>query len=102
MKKLKKKWNIKSNFQLTIILLVFTVNGSLSVAMAKPLMKVIGMSAEGTDPLIFWSVRILVMFVIYQILLVLIGTLFGQHKFFWNMEKKMLSRMGFGKLLKEN
>jgi len=98
MKKLKQRWNINSNFQLFIILLVFTINGLLSVAIAKPFMQFIGLSLEILHPVIFWSFRILLMFVLYQILLVVIGTLFGQHKFFWNMEKKMLLRLGFKKL----
>lgn len=102
MKKLKQKWKIKSNFQFTIILLVFTVNGSLSVALAKPLLKRIGVSPEVTNSWVFWPVRMLSMFVLYQILLVIIGTLFGQHKFFRNMEKKMLSRMGIMTLLNKN
>lgn len=97
MKKLKQRWNINSNFQLFIILLVFTINGLLSVAIAKPFMQFIGLSLEILHPVIFWSFRILLMFVLYQILLVVIGTLFGQHKFFWNMEKKMLLRLGFKK-----
>jgi len=97
MKKLKQRWNINSNFQLFIILLVFTINGSLSVAIAKPFMQFIGLSLEILHPVIFWSFRILLMFVLYQVLLVVIGTLFGQHKFFWNMEKKMLLRLGFKK-----
>lgn len=100
MKKLKQRWNITSNFQLFIILLVFTINGSLSVVIAKPITTFIGISSETTNPVIFWTVRIFLMFIIYQILLVVIGTLFGQHKFFWNMEKKMLSRIGFGKYFK--
>ena len=97
MKKLKQRWNINSNFQLFIILLVFTINGLLSVAIAKPFMQFIGLSLEILHPVIFWSFRILLMFVLYQVLLVVIGTLFGQHKFFWNMEKKMLLRLGFKK-----
>ena len=84
-------------FRSVIILIVFTVNGSLSVAIAKPITNFIGISSESTNPFLFWTVRILLMFVIYQALLVIIGTLFGQHKFFWNMEKKMLSRMGLGR-----
>ena len=100
MKRLKQRWNITSNFQLLIIFLVFTINGSLSVAIAKPITNFIGISSETTNSLIFWTVRIFLMFIIYQILLVVIGTLFGQHKFFWNMEKKMLSRIGFGKYFK--
>jgi len=99
MKKLKERWNINSNFQLIMILLVFSVNGSLSVALAKPITNFIGISAETTHPFIFWSIRILLMFIVYQVLLVSVGTLFGQHQFFWNMEKKMLSRIGFKKFL---
>ena len=98
MKKLKHRWNIESNFQLVIIFIVFTINGSLSVALAKPITNFIGIAKETTNPFVFWTVRILLMFVIYQVLLVIIGTLFGQHKFFWNMEKKMLSRIGFKRL----
>ncbi|MGB5647230.1 MAG: DUF6787 family protein, partial [Muriicola sp.] len=32
--------------------------------------------------------------------LVLFGWLFGQFRFFWNFEKKMLHRIGLGFLLK--
>jgi hypothetical protein len=34
------------------------------------------------------------MFVFYQILLIVNGTILGQFKFFWAFEKKMLSRFG--------
>lgn len=101
MEKLKQRWNIESNFQVLVIMLVFAVNGSLSVTLARPLLKLIGISQEFTAPLLFWFLRLLIMFIIYQILLVLIGTLFGQHKFFWNMEKKMLSRLGFNFFFKK-
>ena len=94
MKHLKKKWNITSNIQLITILLVFTVNGSLSVFLAKPLLNSLHITESALSPLLFWPLRILIMFIIYQILLVTIGWLVGQHKFFWNMEKKMLARFG--------
>lgn len=100
MEKLRERWGIDSNFQIFIILLVFTINGSLSVYLANPITDFIGISKETTSPFIFWPVRILVVFIVYQITLVIVGTIFGQKKFFWNMEKKMLSRMGFGKFLK--
>jgi hypothetical protein len=42
-------------------------------------------------------------FPIYQILLVLIGAIFGQFNFFWAFEKKMLRGLKLGFLLpKEN
>lgn len=101
MKKLKQRWNITSNFQLFIIILVFTINGSLSVALAKPIINILGVSRETSHPALFWSVRILAMFIVYQILLVVIGSALGQHRFFWKMEKKMLCRIGLGWLFKK-
>jgi hypothetical protein len=99
MEKLKKRWHIESNYQLFIILLVFSINGSLAVAIAKPILNSVGITLAFLNPIVFWTMRIILMFIIYQVLLIVIGTLFGQHKFFWNMEKKMLKRLGFKKLL---
>ena len=95
MKKLKEKWRITSNFQLIIIFFVFSVTGSLSLWVAKPLLDFIGLDKATLSPWIFWPIRILIIFPIYQILIVIIGTLFGQFQFCWNFEKKMLSRLGF-------
>jgi len=99
MKKLKQRWGIDSNFQILIIFLVFTINGSFAVYIANPVTNFIGIDKETTAPLLFWPIRILVVFIIYQITLVIVGTIFGQKKFFWNMEKKMLRRFGLGRFL---
>lgn len=106
MKKLKERWGIASNFQLIIILIVFSVTGSLAVFVAKPFLNWIGLHPDGFSQAwwgswLYWIFRILVIFPIYQVLLVVIGTLFGQFAFFWNFEKKMLRRMGLGFLLPE-
>ena len=95
MKKLKEKWRITSNLQLIIIFFVFSVTGSLSLWVAKPLLDFIGLDKATLSPWIFWPIRILIIFPIYQILIVIIGALFGQFQFFWNFEKKMLARLGF-------
>ncbi len=95
MKKLKEKWGITSNFQLVIILIVFSVTGSISIWVARPLLDLLKIDRTVLSPLIFWPIRILIIFPIYQILIIIIGTLFGQFKFFWNFEKKMLVRLGF-------
>ncbi|CAA0198357.1 DUF6787 family protein [Tenacibaculum maritimum] len=99
--KLKKKWGITSNFQLLIILLVFSINGSLSVWLAKPILQFLGINATHLNAILFLTLRILVMFVLYQLLLVIIGTLFGQYLFFWSMEKRMLNRLGIMGILKK-
>ena len=95
MNRLKEKWGITSNFQIIIILLVFSITGSIAVWIAKPVLILVGLDKEVVSPWLFWPIRILIIFPIYQILIVIIGALFGQFKFFWAFEKKMLVRLGF-------
>tara|TARA_B100000767_G_scaffold274954_1_gene309753 strand:+ start:898 stop:1206 length:309 start_codon:yes stop_codon:yes gene_type:complete len=94
MKRLKEKWGINSNFQIMIILLVFSITGSIAVTIAKPVLNLLGLNKEIVSPFIFWPIRIFIIFPIYQVLIVIVGTLFGQFKFFWAFEKKMLTRFG--------
>jgi hypothetical protein len=99
MKKLKERWGIESNFQLTLIFIVFAITGSASAWLSKPFCYWLGITK--TD-LGFWftPIRLLLIFPIYQVLLVCIGFLFGQFRFFWAFEKKMLRSMGLGFLFK--
>tara|TARA_B100000767_G_scaffold13303_1_gene12816 strand:+ start:924 stop:1229 length:306 start_codon:yes stop_codon:yes gene_type:complete len=97
MNKLKEKWGIKSNFQIIIILIVFAITGSLSLVVSDPVLNFIGLNKESMSAWLFIPLRLLIVFPIYQILILLIGAFFGQFKFFWSFEKKMLYRMGFKK-----
>ncbi len=99
MNKLKQRWGIETNFQLTIIFIVFALTGSASAWLSKPFCIWLGIT-KGDLGYWFTPVRLLLIFPIYQVLLVLIGFLFGQFKFFWAFEKKMLMRLGFGFLFK--
>ena len=98
--KLKSKWNIESNVQLFIILLVFSITGSSALVIAKPILSFLNITADSLNPWIYRPLRILIIFPIYQVLILIIGAIFGQFKFFWNFEKKILSRMGFKRFLK--
>ena len=95
MNRLKEKWGITSNYQIIIILLVFSITGSIAVWIAKPVLNLVGLDKEVVSLWLFWPIRIFIIFPIYQILIVIIGALFGQFKFFWDFEKKMLVRLGF-------
>ena len=91
--KLLKIFRVKSNFQLFISFLVFGITGSLSVVLGKyVLIKLVGESFMDND--FYWIIRIIIIFPLYQILLIIIGTLFGQFRYFWEIEKKILARMG--------
>lgn len=100
METFKKRWGIKSNLQLAIIFVVFAITGSTSAWLSKPFCFWLGILQEDLD---YWftPIRLLLIFPIYQVLLVAIGFLFGQYKFFWAFEKKMLKQMGMGFLFKE-
>ncbi|GIZ07600.1 DUF6787 family protein [Flavobacterium sp. UMI-01] len=101
MKKLKERWGIESNFQLTIIFIVFAITGSTSAWLSRYVCDWIGLTEEVLG-LLYTPIRLILIFPIYQVLLVLIGLIFGQFKFFWAFEKKMLRKMGFGFLFKSS
>ena len=98
MRKFKERWEIQSNWQLTVIILVFAITGSASAWLSKPFCMWLGISKEALG---FWftPIRLLMIFPIYQVLLVLIGFLFGQYRFFWAFEKKLLRSLKLGFLI---
>lgn len=101
MEKLKKRWGLTSNWQVVLILLVFSITGYSSLLIAKPILDLVGLAQETTNSWIYRPLRILLIFPFYQILIVMYGWLFGQFEFFWNFEKKMLKRIGFKRFIKE-
>jgi hypothetical protein len=52
------------------------------------------MDLVNMSPLVFWPVRILSVFVVYQVLLIIVAIPFGQFNYFLKVEKKMLKRFG--------
>ncbi|MDA0773236.1 MAG: diacylglyceryl transferase [Bacteroidetes bacterium] len=98
LERLKKKWGINSNLQLTIILIVFAITGSASVKLGALILEYFQFTADRFKDLPFpnfwyYSLRLVLIFPIYQILLIVVGTLFFQRKFFWEFEKKMLKKL---------
>ena len=89
---IKRKWGIKSNLQLLIIFLVFGITGSTAAWISKPILDFIGLEQKTISAWIYWPVRIIVIFPLYQTLLLIIGTLFGQSAFFKNFIKRMFRR----------
>ena len=99
MQKLKTRWGITSNFQLTIIFIVFAITGSSAAYLSKPILKWFGIVKEDVSLWIYYPLYIILIFPVYQVLLISFGFIFGQFKFFWTFEKKMLRAMKLGFLL---
>ena len=100
-KKLEKKWKLSYRWEMIRVFMVFALTGSSSALIGKPLLKIIGITKDNFQPLVYWILYLLIGFLFYQILLVTFGWLFGQFKFFWDFEKKMIKRMKLGFLLNE-
>ena len=93
-KYLKEKWNLKSNFQLFIVLIVFAITGSSSLYISKPLMEFLSISTDSMNIISYWILRFIIVTLVYQFVLLVVAFVFGQFNWFWNFEKKMLKKMG--------
>ena len=99
MKKFKERWGIESNWQIVVIFVVFGVTGSTASYIGKPILAFLNITSETFNSFLYWTFRIIILFVMYQFLLVFFGWVFGQFKFFWSFEKKMLRRIGFKRFI---
>jgi len=98
-KKLEKKWVVKYRWEIIRIFIVFAITGSSSLFVGRPFIKLLGITKENLNIVVYWILYTIFALVFYQILLVTIGYLMGQGKFFWEFEKKMLRRFGLGRFL---
>lgn len=98
-KKLEHKWKVTYKWEMIAIFIVFAITGSLAGKLAGPLTEWIGLGRDNVNGFLYWTARILLIFPIYQIILIVVGWLFGQFQFFWEFEKKMLKRLGLGFLI---
>ncbi len=97
-KKLEHKWIVTYKWEMIRIFLVFSLTGSSSVFIGRPIIKLLGITQANLG-LFYWFCYIVIAIVFYQILLVIFGWLLGQFSFFWEFEKKMLRRFGLGRFL---
>ena len=96
--KLIKIFKVKDFNQLIIIFIVFGITGSLSVVLGKyVLINIFGENFLNND--YYWLLRLILIFPIYQVLLIIVGAFFGQFRYFWEIEKKILIKM---KLIKSS
>jgi hypothetical protein len=101
MSSFKERWKIKSNWQVFVIIVVFAITGSSAAYLSKPILSLFGIVKGNVSNWLYYPLYILLIFPVYQILLVSFGFLFGQFAFFWAFEKKMLKSMGLGFLVKD-
>jgi len=88
--KLRQRWKVDSIWQVIAILIVFACTGYTIVFISKPILNYL---YDG-QPVPVWAKLIyyILIFPIYNLVLLGYGFLFGQFDFFWKYEKKFLNR----------
>ena len=93
LKKIIDKFNARSLKHLIIIFLVFALSGSASLLMSSLILNAINLKELIIFYPLYLLVRIILLIPIYQLLLIIIATLFGEFRYFWNFEKKFFKRL---------
>lgn len=87
----KEKWGVETDSRMLWLFLVFAITGSTTVFVRKGLFKFLGIDIE--HAVLAFVVKILAIYLVYQILLFVIGTLMGEHQFVKWFLKKMNKRL---------
>ena len=87
-----KIFKVKNFFQLFIVFLVFGITGSLSVVLGEHVLYFF-LQDRLEENFFYWFLRIILIFPLYQILLIVVGTIFGEFNYFWKFTKKILKRL---------
>ena len=91
--KLVKRFQANSIQHLLIIFIVFALSGSGSLFISSPILKALSLEELISYYPLYIFVRIIFIVPIYQLLLIIIASLFGQFNYFWRFEKKFLKRI---------
>jgi hypothetical protein len=93
-----KIFNANSLSHLIIIFIVFGITGSLSVVLSEPILNYLRLDKITNYVVVHMLLRIFVILIVYQILLIIVGSIFGQFDYFRKIQKKFLVRI---RLIKE-
>jgi hypothetical protein len=90
--KLRKKWKVTGT-QFFLIMCTFAVTGTTTAWISREITQWVGFDTQT-----FWLWKLLLrLFILlfgYQFIILVVSFFFGQFKFFWNYEKKILTWMG--------
>ena len=87
------KFNAKSKMHLFIIFIVFGLSGSFSLWISSPILAALDLKDLLNNYPLYILFRVLIIIPIYQLILIVIATLFGEFEYFWKFEKKILKRI---------
>jgi hypothetical protein len=99
LEKLKQRWKLKTNWDIFLILLVFTIAGFSAKYTRFHLFEYFGFNDLHIIP--WFLLFILIIFPAHQIYLFIFGFIVGKFKFFLDFEVKLMKKIGFKWLFKK-
>ena len=98
LEKIIKIFNADSLSHLIIIFIVFGITGSMSVVLSEPILNYLRLDKITNYVAVHMLLRIFVILIVYQVLLIVVGSIFGQFDYFRKIQKRFLVRI---RLIKE-
>ena len=95
MEKVRIFFKVQTNYQLFMVNLVFALTGTSSLLCADYILKILYVNPDTFGIASYWTIRIILILPIYQVLLIFVGAIFGEFSYFWEMEKKNLKKIKF-------
>lgn len=81
----------RSPKHLALIFFIFGVSGSLSVVVSGQILDLIGLEFVLLNNFLYWTFRILILFVVYQIILILVSVCFGEFQHFSKFSMRLIN-----------
>ena len=93
MEKVRIFFKVQTNYQLFMVNLVFALTGTSSLVCADYILKILYVNPDTFGIASYWTIRIILILPIYQVLLIFVGAIFEEFSYFWEMEKKTLKKL---------
>ena len=91
LERLAARWKVPVG-RVLVILLVFALTGTTVMLLKRPVVAWVA-GDQGEQPLLFTIAYYVLILPIYNLLLLIYGTVFGQFRFFWGFEKRFFRRI---------
>ena len=83
----------RSLTHLAVIFLVFSISGSLTIYLSEPVLYYLNFDFYFNSTLLHYIMRILIIFPLYQIVLLIVGFVFGEYNYFIEFEKNTFRKL---------
>ena len=81
-KKLEEVFKARSKPHLLLIFLIFGISGGASIFVSEIVLDLLDLEDFNIPQIIYWPVRLIILFICYQFVLLFVSTCFGEYKHF--------------------